>query len=118
MIIFELTNGWKLKITGLHYYVNNQTVKTSRLLTLPVIADNMRPRDRGKPQERLAPRPKALPKPQISRPVRGVRPERHRSNATNTADAINNNLQLGNCFKWLVSCLDLAESIKMRVLYR
>ena len=69
----------------------------------------MRPRDRGKPEKRLVPRPEALPKPQISRPVRGVRPEIRRSNATYTADAINNNLQL------LVNCLNLAESVRISV---
>jgi len=68
-------------------------------LPLPVVVDDMRPRDRAKPEKRLAPRPEALPKPQVSRPVRGVRPENRRSNATHTADAINNNLQLNNCFE-------------------
>jgi len=76
----------------------------------------MRPRDRVKPEKRLVPRPKALPKPQISRPVRGVRPEKRRSNATRTADAINNNLQLVNFFEWLVSDLDLAESVRIGML--
>ena len=66
-------------------------------MPLPVVVECMRPRDRAKPEERLAPRPKALHKPQISRPVRGVRPENLRSNATITADAINNNLQLIDC---------------------
>ena len=64
----------------------------------------MRPRDRAKPQERLDPRPEALPKPQVSRPVRGVRPEKRRSNATRTADAINNNGQLIYCL--LANCSD------------
>jgi len=57
----------------------------------------MRPRDRAKPEERLCPQPETLPNPQISRLVRGVRPEKRRSNATITADAINNNLQLIDC---------------------
>jgi len=63
-------------------------------LPLPVVVDSMRARNRAKPEKRLAPRPEALHNPQISRPVRGVRPENHRSNATHTPDAINNNLQL------------------------
>jgi len=66
-------------------------------LPLPVVVDNMRPRDRANPEDRLAPQPETLPKPQISRLVRGVRPEKRRSNATITADAINNNLQLIDC---------------------
>ena len=85
-------------------------------MPLPVVVDNMRPRDRVKPLERLAPRPEALPKPQVSRPVRGVRPENHRSNATITADAINNNLQLVNCFEYLVSWFDLKEPVRNDVL--
>ena len=65
----------------------------------------MRPRDQAKPQERLDPRPEALQNPQVSRPVRGVRPEKRRSNATHTADALNHNLQL-------VNILNLAESVR------
>ena len=68
-------------------------------MSLPVVVECMRPRDWFKPEKRLAPRPEALPKPQISRPVRGVRLENHRSNATHTADVLNNNLQLVNCFE-------------------
>ena len=74
-------------------------MKASWSLPLPVVVDNMRPRDRVKPEERLVPRPEALPKPQVSRAVRGVRPGNRRSNATHTADAINNNLQPVNCFE-------------------
>ncbi len=73
--VFELiTKGCKLKVTSLRHAVNNQVVRASRLIPLPVVADNMRTRDRFKPQQRLEPRPEALPKPQISRTVRGVRP--------------------------------------------
>jgi len=68
-------------------------------LPLPVVVDDMRPRDRAKPEKRLVPRPEALPKPQVSRAARGVRPENRRSNATLTADDINNNLQLVNRFE-------------------
>ncbi len=68
-------------------------------MSLPVVVECMRPRDRVKPEKRLAPRPEALPKPQIFRPVRGVRPENCRSNAAHTADVLNNNLQLVNCFE-------------------
>jgi len=63
-----------LKILGLFHHINNQAVKTSRLLPLPVVTDNMRTRDRIKPEKRLAPRLEALPKPQIYQTVRGVRP--------------------------------------------
>jgi len=76
----------------------------------------MRARDRAKPEKRLAPRPETLHNPQISRPVRGVRPENHRSNATHTADALNNNLQLDNCIEWLVSYLNLAKSVRIGML--
>jgi len=75
----------------------NQIMKDRQSLPLPVVADSMRARDRVKPGRRLAPRQEALPSPQISRPVRGVRPEACRSNATHTPDAISNNLQLVNC---------------------
>ena len=86
-------------------------MKDSWSLPLPVVVEYMRPRDRGKPQERLAPRPEALHNPQISRTVRGVRPENRRSNATHTADALNNNLQL-------VNCLNLAEAVRIGNPYR
>jgi len=79
--------------------ISNQTMKGCWYLPLPVVVDNMRPRDRAKPEKRLAPRPKASQSPQISRPVRGVRPEKRRSNATHTPDAINNNLQLIHRFE-------------------
>jgi len=70
-----------------------------QILPLPVVADNMRPRDQVKPQERLDPRSEASPKPQIFRTVRGVRPaEKRRSNATCTSDVISNNLQLSQKF--------------------
>ncbi len=73
-------------------------MQASRIVPLPVVIEYMWPWDRAKPDNRLDPRPEALPKPQISRPVRGVRPDNHRSNATHTADALNNSLQLNNCF--------------------
>ena len=64
-------------------------------MSSPIVADDMRAWDRAKPEERLDPRPEPLPKPQVSRPVRGVRPGKHRSNATFTPDAISGNLRLG-----------------------
>jgi len=71
----------------------------------------MRPRDRVKPEGRLDPRPEDLLKPQVFRPVRGVRPEIRRSNATHTADAISNNLQLSNVFGMIDGELNLYKSI-------
>jgi len=44
------------------------------MLSLPVVADNMRTWDRVRPQERLAPRLEALLKPQIYQTVCGVSP--------------------------------------------
>ncbi len=44
----------------------------------------------------LAPRPERLQKSQLSRTVRGLRPENHRSKATFTTDIISDNLRLSD----------------------
>jgi len=54
-------------------------MENSQILALPVVADNMRTRDRYKPEKRLESRPETLPKPQIFRTVHGVRPARNAS---------------------------------------
>jgi len=95
-----MPKGWKLKIAGLHQHVNNQAVKTSRLLPLPVVADKNADEGPGQALETSCSSPVNFAKT-ANLPDRPwcKAGKKRRSNATCTSDVISNNLQLISSFE-------------------